>query len=196
MLDALPNTVEALWNTFQSGSSTIATKGTGQGNYLAGELIDYLFDDDLTTKYGSRGNSTSGNNAYAGLNTGFYVTVAQCQPVLIGFRFGNAFSSSAREPLTITIEGTNCDDLLTCANWSLLYTGSTGLGTIQSSASYGDYQSVSNTAIYSSYRFLVISKRGVSSYVSYSEVQLFGYTNYTAGSSSGSSSEWRYLLVH
>ncbi|UJR32344.1 hypothetical protein I4U23_019807 [Adineta vaga] len=181
-LDVLPDTVEALWDTVAGGNSTLAVRGTGAGTYITSESIDNLFDGDLTTRYGSRGNSSSGNNWYAGINTGFYVTVAQCQPVLIGFRFGNAYNGTTREPLAITIEGTNCDDLLTCTNWTSMYSGTTGLDIAISSSSYGEYQPISNTNTYSSYRFLVTQKRNRSSYVSYSEVQLFGYTNYTAGS--------------
>jgi hypothetical protein len=146
----------------------------------------------LNTKFSSRGNSSSGTNAIAGLNTGFYMTIVQCQPVLIGFRVGNAYNNSDREPITITIEGTNCATVLTCVNWTLLYNGSAGLDIQEDALDYGEYESISNNNIFESYRFLVTSKRSSSSFVSYSEVQLFGYSNQTS-TSSGSSSKFKYF---
>ena len=177
-----------LWNTSANGISTVATSGTGVGTYVSSDTVNKLFDDNLSTRFSSRGSSNV-SDLIAGLDTGFYATVEQCQAVLIGFRFGCATNTIMRDPTNITIEGSNCDDLSTCTNWTLLYTGSAGLSSRTSSAMYGDYQAISNMDTYDNYRFLVTSKRGVSDRVSYSEVQLFGYTNYTASSSSGSASK-------
>jgi hypothetical protein len=142
-LDVRSGTVYAVWNTFALGSNTLATAGsTGAGTYLVGQGPTNLFDNNFNTKYSSRGNSSTGTNSYAGLNTGFIMTIAECQPVLNGFRFGNAYNNSDREPLTVTIEGTNCAVI-------------------------------------------------ISTVVSYSEVQLFGYSNQT--SSSQSSSKFKYF---
>ncbi|CAF1135764.1 unnamed protein product [Adineta ricciae] len=184
-LDVLPDTAQPLWNTFMGGVSTLATQGSSAGNYPSTNPVINLFDGNLTSEFSSYGNSTS-NDTVAGVYTGFYVTVSQCQPVLIGFRFACANDTRQGDPLTISIEGTNCDTLSTCANWTSLYNGSSGLDLRVASATYGEYQPVSNTAIYSSYRFLVTSKRGASNLVSYSEVQLFGYTNYTGTPANGS----------
>ena len=194
-LDALSGTIYAVWNTFAGGSNTLATENsTGAGTYFTGGPPDNLFDNNLNTKYSSRGNSSSGLNDYAGLNTGFYLTVAQCQPVLIGFRFGNAYSNSEREPLRITIEGTNCANVGSCLNWTLLYNnGSAGLDIQENSLDYGEYQPISNNNIYQSYRFLVTAKRNTSSFVSYSEVQLFGYSNQTTTSQNRTLSKLKYL---
>ncbi|CAF3462899.1 unnamed protein product [Rotaria sp. Silwood1] len=187
-LDVQSGTIYGVWNTFAGGISTLATENsTGAGTYYTGQSPDNLFDGSLNTKYTSRGNSTSGTNTYAGLNTGFYLTIIQCQPVLIGFRFGNAYNFSEREPLTLTIEGTNCANLTTCVNWTLIYNGSTGLDTVTSSLAYGQYQSISNSNSYKTYRFLITDKRDLSAYVSYSEVQLFGYSNQSSTSQNGTS---------
>jgi len=192
VLDVRSGTVYAVWNTFALGSNTLATAGsTGAGTYLVGQGPTNLFDNNFNTKYSSRGNSSAGTNSYAGLNTGFIMTIAECQPVLNGFRFGNAYNNSDREPLTVTIEGTNCAVIINCTNWTLLYNGSTGLDTVENFLAYGDYETILNYNVYTSYRFLITSKRNSSSVVSYSEVQLFGYSNQT--SSSQSSSKFKYF---
>ncbi|CAF1245458.1 unnamed protein product [Adineta ricciae] len=184
-LDVVVDTAESLWNTSANGISTVAAAGTGVGTYVSSEPVANLFDDSLSSRFSSRGNS-SVSDSIAGLNTGFHATVAQCNAVLIGFRFGCANNSIQRDPIDITIEGTNCDDLSTCTNWTQLYRGPSGLSSRTASPMYGEYQAISNMATFDSYRFLVTNKRGKSSLVSYSEVQLFGYTNYTGSSSSGS----------
>ncbi|CAF2510729.1 unnamed protein product [Rotaria sp. Silwood2] len=195
-LDLQPDTIYGVWNTFAGGISTLATESSsGAGTYLIGQSPDKLFDGNLNTKYGSRGNTISGTSTVAGLNTGFYMTVAQCQPVLIGFRFGNAYNLSEREPLKLTIEGTNCANLTTCANWTLIYNGSTGLDIQASSLEYGQYQSISNSDIYKSYRFLITAKRNSSNIVSYSEVQLFGYSTQSSSSQNGTSNSTSLLVI-
>ncbi len=94
------------------------------------------------------------------------------------FRFATAanVSATARDPITITVEGTDCNDLSTCSNWTLLYTGATGLENVTSRSTYGDFQNITNPQSFNSYRFLVTAKKNVSDYVAYSEVQLYGYS--------------------
>jgi hypothetical protein len=170
--------VQPLWNTVAGGISTIATaNSSGVGTYFTGQGPDNLFDDNFNTKYTSRGNSSSGTNAIAGLNTGFYVTVAQCQPTLVQFRFATAnnASSVARDPITVTVEGTNCNTLETCTNWTLLYNGTTGLDSFTNRSTYGPFETIPSPQTFTSYRFLITAKRNSSDYVAYSEVELYGY---------------------
>ncbi|CAF4448215.1 unnamed protein product, partial [Adineta steineri] len=72
-LDVQPNTVRGVWNTYAGGLSNLSSPGTNVGNYPLTQGISSLFDDNANTIYSSRGSSV-GNNAVAGLNTGFYVT--------------------------------------------------------------------------------------------------------------------------
>jgi hypothetical protein len=188
-LDIVSSSIVGLWNTVAGGSSHGAMVGSsGAGTYFTGQLPSNIIDDSLSSRYSSRGNSTSGNNSLAGLNTGFYATVAQCNPVLVGFILGNAYPDSDREPTAVTIEGSNCNDLTTCTTWNLLYSGSSGLDSPLNSLSYGDYRSINNNVSYVNYRFLVTAKRSSSIFVTYGEVELYGYTNATT-SSNGSSGE-------
>ena len=185
----MPGTVYAVYNTFAGGSNTLASASAtiDVGIYRTADPPTNLFDGSLTSRFSSSGNSTGGSNYYAGLNTGFYVTLAQCNPVLIGFRFAYSYQYPERDPLTVTIEGTDCSDVELCTSWMLLYNGSTGLDTGSEVANYGDYQAITNSDIYKSYRFLVTSKRNRSNYVTYNEVQLFGYSNQTSTNSNTSS---------
>ena len=169
---------QPIWKTYANETSTIAVSGTsGVGTYYPGQSPDNLFDGKFTTKYMSRGNSSSGLNDFAGLNTGFHVTIAQCQPTLTKFRFATASSGSspARDPTEVTVEGTNCDNLFNCTSWETLYTGTTGLDNVTNRSSYGDYQNISTPKAFSSYRFLITEKRNTSDSVAYSEVELYGY---------------------
>ncbi len=170
---------EPLWNTYAGGSSTIATASTAgvAGTYYTGQSPDLLFDNNTNTKFTSRGNSSSGINAIAGLNTGFYVTIAKCQPTLVQFRFATAnnISSPDRDPTAITVEGTNCNDLMNCTTWTLLYSGPTGIEGFTNRSTYGNFENITSPQTFTSYRFLVTAKRNISDYVAYSEVQLYGY---------------------
>ena len=150
---------------------------TGAGTYFTGHFAKNLFDGKFTTRYTTRGNSSSGTNAIAGLNTGFHVTVAQCQPTLTTFRFATASGASppTRDPLKVTIEGTNCDSLFNCTSWTLLYNGTTGLDTVTNRSSYGSFETIPSPQAFTSYRFLITEKRSNSDFVTYSEVELYGY---------------------
>ena len=169
---------QPLWNTFAGGSSTIAVNNTiGAGTYYSGQSPDNLFDGLFNTKFTSRGNSTSGINAISGLNTGFYVTVAQCQPTLVQFRLATASngSSTARDPTAMTVEGTNCNNVTICTAWTLIYNGTTGLENVLNRSTYGDFKTIPSPQAFTSYRFLVTAKRSTSDFVAYSEAQLYGY---------------------
>lgn len=169
---------QPIWNTYAGGTSTIAVNGlSGAGTYYSGQSAANLFDGKFTTKYTSRGNSSSGTTDTAGLNTGFHVTIAQCQPTLTMFRFATASngSSTARDPLVVTVEGTDCDNLFNCTSWQLLYNGTTGLDAVLDRSEFGDYQNITIPQAFPSYRFLVTEKRNKSDFVAYSEVELYGY---------------------
>jgi hypothetical protein len=148
---------------------------TGMGTYLVNDGPDNLFDNSSKTMYTSRGNSSDASKSYAGLNTGFYVTVGPCPSVLLGFFFTTTDSSVTFDPQTITIEGSDSVNLNIGTSWTLIYSGPTGLADVADRGSDGIYESIDNSNTYKSYRFLVTSKRGPNGqFVSYSEVKLYG----------------------
>jgi hypothetical protein len=189
-LDIQPGSIFGVWNTFAGGANTLATENpSGIGTYYTGQNPDNLIDSSLTSRYSSRGSST-GSDATAGLNTGFFASVPQCLPTLVGFRLINAYPNIERDPLTLTVEGTNCDIVIACTNWTLLYNGSSGLENMGNVLDYGEFQSIWNNVTYRSYRFLMTSKRNISSFVSYGGVQLFGYSNQNSTGQNRTSSKY------
>ncbi|CAF5040652.1 unnamed protein product, partial [Rotaria sp. Silwood1] len=172
--------VYGLWNTLAGGNSTLSTSGSGIGNYNPNETPDNVFDQNSTTKYNSYGvcNITFGNAPQCGLNTGLYLTLQQGALLLTGIRFRTANSLPVRDPITITVEGSNQPStaLLLSSSWTLIYTGSCGLNSDPGRNSLGVTEIIPNNVVsYNSYRLLITSKRNLSSAVQYSEVELLGY---------------------
>lgn len=176
-MSVIASSAEAIWNTTAGGDSHAATPAqSGMGTYSTSGSPSNLFDNTNSTTYSSRGNSVNGTNAIAGLNTGFYVTTSACRTVLTGFSFIPIRGGSSRDPFTVTIEGSNASDLTKGSNWVLLYNGPTGLQYIVNRNLEGERQNFTNTRIFSNYRFLITNKRGISDFVSYSGVNLYGYS--------------------
>lgn len=175
-MNVIVPSIQAIWNTTAGRNSFTAVSGSsGYGTYAPDNPPSNLFDNSTSTRYVSRGNVLRGNSVNAGINTGFYLTVADCQAVLTGFSFFADANRSDRDPITVTVEGSNSADLTKGTSWDLLYSGPTGLRTT-SRTSEGDRQTVNNSNSYLSYRFLVTGRRSDSTdYVSYSEVRLYGY---------------------
>jgi hypothetical protein len=139
------------------------------------------FDNDLTTEYTNHGNcnySSSTQSITCGTNTGFYLTLQSGPMILIGFYFGTNTLYSKRDPLTITIEGSNLNGsaLTFGSSWTLIYNGNSGLIPNPGRSAWGKLQTLSSVSIsFESFRILVTSKRGVQTCTSYSEFTLIGY---------------------
>ncbi len=113
-----------------------------------------------------------------GLNTGFYRTPERGASLLVGLQVCTCVSLPNRDPIIITLEGSNqpVSALNLGSSSTLIYSGPSGLATDPGRSACGIPQVFfSNSVWYTSYRFLVTSKRGADSCASYSEVQFFGY---------------------
>ena len=138
------------------------------------------FDNNVSTKYlnfGGTGHS-GGNLFQPGVGSGFYVTPSISNAsVATGLLFATANDVPNRDPLTVTLEGSNSDSLDSASSWTLIYTGPTGINaTINPGRQiYVQPQYFYNTVAYSSYRLLVTSQRGNVSCVQYAEAQIIGY---------------------
>lgn len=169
-----------LWDTIAGGNSKLATPGQSIGNYVAGEGPRNAFDKILSNKYLSFGhcNDSSRSDALScGTNTGFYLTLRRGPIVLDKLRFISGNDAPLRDPLTMTLEGSNQPNstLLLGTSWTLIYNGSCGLNIDPGRNASGQIQSFSsNTVPYDSYRLLIMSKRGVAYCVQYAEVEFFG----------------------
>ena len=142
----------------------------------------YGIDNSLSTKYLNFGVNVGGATAtQPGLNSGFYVTPAiSSATIALRIQFGTANDVADRDPLTMTLEGTNVTTAAALdqgSSWTLIYSGPTG---IDSSSDPGrsvfvPQQSFTNTKAFRSYRILVTSQRGNVNCVQYSEAQILGY---------------------
>ncbi len=172
--------IYGLWNTTAGVNSMLSSPGNSSGNYNPNEIPSNAFDQNITTKHSSYGicNRTASGSLQCGTNTGLYLTLERGISLLTSIRFCAAPSLPERDPMTITIEGSNqpSSALLLGSSWNLIYNGSSGLDSDPGRANFGMTQAISNNALwYNSYRLLITSKRNISNAVQYSEVQLFGY---------------------
>lgn len=112
----------------------------------------------------------------SGINTGFYVTLNVGHCAVNGFRFSTSSDSADRDPLEISIEGSNAPlSVLTLGrSWTYLYNGSTGLDFDCGRKVTGPLQIIDNSIPFNSFRILITKKRGIEQVVQYSEVTLYG----------------------
>lgn len=173
------DTVYGIWNTTAGGSSNAATSGSAFGNYYPGEIPAMVFDRNVSTKYMSFGNcDLSGTHTVeCGLNTGFYLTPLVGSSRVVSLRFCTGNDAPLRDPLTVTLEGSNQPFLVLTqgSSWTLIYNGSTGLNNDPGRNAYGVTQNISNSVWYDSYRLLITSKRGVAPGTQYAEILLTVY---------------------
>ncbi len=165
-----------MWNTTSRGDSTLSIPGSGVGNYYTGQIPLYACDNKLSDEYTSFGACGAGaNTTTCGLNTGFYRTPPRGASLIIGLQVCTAGSLNARDPITITFEGSNQPTLaLTLgSSWTLIYSGPSGLATDPGRTACGIPVLFPSNTVW--YRFLVTSKRSSESSTWYSEIQLFGY---------------------
>jgi hypothetical protein len=143
----------------------------------------HAMDDSLTTKYyntGARGNSNTQEEG-PGIGTGFIVipTVSN-STVACGLHFATAEDVPDRDPITVTLEGSNAttkEEFDIGSNWKLLYNGPTGINATHEPdrEKYVTQQNFTNELRFASYRLLITSKRASSTAVQYSEARIMGY---------------------
>jgi hypothetical protein len=148
-------------------------------NYWPPETPSDACDNNVNTFYTNFGPCNSSYNAiWCGVNTGFYRTPQRGPSLIIGLQICTRTNLPARDPITITFEGSNqpASALNLGSSWTLLYSGSSGLSTDPGRSACGIPQLFpSNSIWYTSYRFLVTSIRGIEKAASYAEIQLIGY---------------------
>ncbi|CAF1163166.1 unnamed protein product [Adineta ricciae] len=171
------DTIVGLYNTTAGGST-----GGKNGLYSGpSETPIYAIDGSTSTKYFNYG-VTGGSNTTAnapGIGTGFYITPSISNAsIAVGLLFATANDRPNRDPLSVSLEGTNSDACDSGSSWTLLYNGSTGINVTSEPdrMTYGIQQNFSNTTPYKSYRLLITSKRGPDDAVQYSEAHIIGYT--------------------
>ncbi len=108
-ITSINETIYAVWNTTAGGDNSPSTVGNGSGNYYPGEEPPMAFDLNITTKFTAFGICYVGVtfNDVCGVNTGFYITPIRGSSLLRSFRFCTANSYPPRDPMTVTLEGSN-----------------------------------------------------------------------------------------
>jgi hypothetical protein len=177
-LTSVADPIFGICNTTVGGDSTPSNiSGTSECNFYPNEIPSYAIDNDYSTKYTNFGNgSLSTSSITNGCYTGFYVIPSIGPSILEAIQFVTGNNLPDRDPITITIEGTNSTSLLAIGNsWSLIYSGSSGLDNNPGRYSLGIRHTFNNKIAYKSYRLLIITKRASGNGVQYSEAILLGY---------------------
>ena len=180
MLTDKNEVIYGLWNTTVGSDSRLSSPGNDTGTYNPNEIPHNAFDQNSTTKHSSYGicNRSSYSLPQCGTNTGVYLTLNRGVSLLTSVQFCAALGLPPRDPMTITIEGSNRSPsaLLFGASWNLIYSGSSGLDIDPGRTNLGVNEPISSSTLwFNSYRLLITSIRNASNAVQYSEVQLFGY---------------------
>jgi hypothetical protein len=169
--------VFGIWNTTAGQDSMATTPGYNPGQYWPDYSPANVFDGNRTTPYASYG---TGNFSYFslrnGVDTGVYVTVPGDPFYLTAFRVVRAHVSVNRDPLTMTVEGSNQSGsaLILGSSWTLIYNGSSGLDISPSNDLPGTRQILyDNVSLFSSYRFIFTSKRSLETCVEITEIEMF-----------------------
>lgn len=116
-----------------------------------------------------------------GIGTGFLVIPSISSSTLAcGLLFATAKDNPHRDPITVTLEGSNATNVTTLdhgSSWTLIYNGSTGINETSHPGfeTNGTVQIFENTKRFSSYRLLITSQRGIADAVQYSEARIMGY---------------------
>lgn len=119
--------------------------------------------------------------ASPGLHTGFFfIPTVGNGSIARAIRFATAGDSPTRDPITMTLEGSNYTTISSLnlgTSWTLIYSGSTGISssTDPGRQVYGTQENLPNTEEFISYRILFTSKRGTDNSVQFSEFELMGY---------------------
>jgi hypothetical protein len=181
-LTSTDDVIVGIWNATVGGDSLGVTQGTSNGQYpVPQEGPPSAHDYDVSTKYNSYGNANvTTYSPEAGVGTGFYITMAVGACVVTGIQFATANDNPDRDPITMTLEGSNVVNaslLSQGSSWTLIYSGLTGISnsSIPTRTTYVDPQNFTNTARFTSYRFIMTSQRGSDSNLQYSEAHLLGY---------------------
>jgi len=177
-LNSLGDEIIGLYNT-TAGAST----GTFDDLYSnTEELPKFAMDNLTTTKYFNYGRKNDSINVLytPGTGAGFVVIPAiSNSSVACGLLFATANDWSDRDPITVTLEGSNIFNMTVLrsgTNWTLIYNGSTGISAVLNRMTYGVQQTFKNEKQFASYRLLISEVRGNrTDAVQYSEARIIGY---------------------
>lgn len=169
------DTIVALKETTKGRPNILAESGDYGGVSGNEELVSQAIDDNIRTKYFNKAADDAGS---PGVGTGFVVKPHLGATLITGIQFCTANDAPERDPLSITIEGSNTDgaDKAKAKDFTLIYKGQAGLTKDPDRGFWGQAITFTNTESYKYYRVLVTQVRGGDSAdaVQFAEVRLVG----------------------
>lgn len=173
------NAISGFYQASVGGSHVASIVGTGAGQYPASQAPSMAIDASTATKYLNYGNGSSGvSSPTKGVGTGLVVTpiFAARSSLVTGIQVVTANDPPARDPLIVSIEGTNASGGLNLGStWTLIADNvNLGIDADPGRQAYGPLVRFENTVAYRSYRVIVKSQRGSGNSVQYAEMKLVG----------------------
>ena len=161
-----------LKRTVKGNTCVLAVSGDFGGIDGNGEQVANLIDGKIETKYFNKVQDAQGGAP--GVDTGFLITPVSGAKPFDAIQFCSANDFPERDPLFVTVEGTN-DPLGLQApggSFTLLYEGPSGLENDLGRGHWGRVVIFDNRATYKSYRILVTATRSDADAAQYAEIRL------------------------
>jgi hypothetical protein len=174
---AAGDVVTGFYNAVAGGTDRPSSVGSGAGQYPSTSTPAKAIDDDAATKYLNFGNGSSSiSSASKGVGTGLIVTPALGPSVVTGIQVATAADTPTRDPLRVSIEGTNAmTNLDSGSSWTLIADNvNLGIDADPGRQMFGPVAAFANTTAYRSYRVIVKAQRGSDTAVQYAEMNLVG----------------------
>jgi hypothetical protein len=174
---AVGNAVTGFYQGSVGEDDLPSSVGSGAGQYPSAMAPARAIDVNPATKYLNYGNGGSTvSSATKGVGTGFIVTPALGPSIVTGIQVATAADTPNRDPLTVSIEGSNATtDLNAGASWTLIADNvNLGINVDPARQMFGPVVMFANTTAYRSYRVIVKSQRGADTSVQYAEMNLVG----------------------
>ncbi len=148
-----------------------------QGAMVGGSSINGNWPNNDTPQKAIDGSVGSKYLNFGKVGSGFHITLGAGYTMLEGVRITTATDRPGRDPLTISIEGSNGGDLSLGSSWALIQNNiSLGIDSDPGRNTAGPIIPITASAEYLHYRVIVQSMRDSSeSSVHYAEIELFGY---------------------
>ncbi len=170
--------IYGIYNT-RAGQDTGGFNGTFS---VPTEWPPEAIDKNVSTKYVNFGDSggIGGVAGQVGNGTGFFAISSLASAVVArGIQFATGNDVPARDPMTLTLEGSNVrnmTELLLGSSWTLIYNGVSGISAAVDPGRMmnGSQETFFNTKAFLSYRLLITSQRGDDIAVQYSEARILG----------------------
>ncbi|CAF1193146.1 unnamed protein product [Adineta steineri] len=147
-LDSIDGVIYGVHDTRINQDSQASEPGNSVGHYHPSTPPANACDGNTSTKYTHFGAcSEGGNDMTCGLDTGFYLELKRSAAVVTGLQVCTANDYPERDPLTMSLEGSNQSgsNLTLGSSWTLIYNGDSGIETDTDRLTCGIVQQINNS---------------------------------------------------